>query len=174
MKKIFIASAILMGATSTAASANGDVTFFGSVTATTCSLVPEVDGAVNKMIQLGQAKPSNDGKLVHFSLKKDPSDTSCDTTLGANNIKAQITWRAPEMGPTGLGIVSGAAKDSRVEIKTVNAEGANQVTITSTTDNAEFTGADVLAEGAKYTAQLKGGTTPGDFRSAAAYSVVYK
>lgn len=174
MKKIFIASAILMGVTSTAASANGDVTFFGSVTATTCSLVPEVDGAVNKMIQLGQAKPSNDGKLVHFSLKKDPSDTSCDTTLGANNIKAQITWSAPEMGPTGLGIVSGAAKDSRVEIKTVNAEGANQVTITSTTDNAEFTGADVLAEGAKYTAQLKGGTTPGDFRSAAAYAVVYK
>ncbi|EKH2092708.1 fimbrial protein [Salmonella enterica] len=174
MKKIFIASAILMGVTSTAASANGDVTFFGSVTATTCSLVPEVDGAVNKMIQLGQAKPSNDGKLVHFSLKKDPSDTSCDTTLGATNIKAQITWSAPEMGPTGLGIVSGAAKDSRVEIKTVNAEGANQVTITSTTDNAEFTGADVLAEGAKYTAQLKGGTTPGDFRSAAAYSVVYK
>ncbi|EAX4341529.1 hypothetical protein HP809_004931 [Salmonella enterica subsp. enterica serovar Richmond] len=100
MKKIFIASAILMGVTSTAASANGDVTFFGSVTATTCSLVPEVDGAVNKMIQLGQAKPSNDGKLVHFSLKKDPNDTSCDTTLGANNIKAQITWSAPEMGYT--------------------------------------------------------------------------
>lgn len=174
MKKIFIASAILMGVTSTAASANGDVTFFGSVTATTCSLVPEIDGAVNKMIQLGQAKPNNRGDLVPFSLKKDPNDTSCDATLGGTGIKAHITWSAPEMGPNGLGIVSGTAKDARVEIKTVNAEGTNQTTITSTDDTAEFTGAKVLAEGAKYTAQLQGGTTPGDFRSAAAYAVVYK
>lgn len=174
MKKLLIASVIIMGTASTSVLANGDVTFFGSVSATTCNLVPEVDGAVNKMVQLGQVKPSDSGTEVSFALKKDPADTACDTTLGATGIMADITWASPKLGNNGLNIVAGEAVDSYVVLKTVNAEGGTQTTITSTKDNAKFTGAKVLAEGAKFTAQLQAGSTPGSFRSSAAYAVVYK
>lgn len=173
MKKIFIASAIVMGLASTTASANGDVTFFGSVTANTCNLIPEVNGAVNRMIQLGQSAPNAQGTPVPFSLITDPADANnCNTALGGTNT-ATISWSSPQLGGNGLGAASGTATDARVVFQTRNAQGA-QTEINTTTDSATFTGANILQNGAQFNATLHGGATAGDFRSAVAYVVTYQ
>lgn len=174
MKLVFIASAIAMAMTAgTAMASHGDVKFFGNVTTQTCDLVPVIGGAVNNMIQLGTvttkgAGSSHQGKAINFVLKaKDAA--ACEE---AGKLGAVITWDG-NLGAEGVENQGGLATDAHVVLLATNAESVN-TKITSSQNSATF-GKDKLAgEGYMFSAQLIGGSTAGDFRSASAYVVTYK
>lgn len=177
MKKLMIASAIAMtmaAGSAMASSQQGDVQFFGNVTAQTCDLTPEVGGAVTNMVQLGTVTTnggsgtSHEGKPIEFLLKA--KDAAACTE--AARLKATISWDG-NLGTDGIVNQGGQAKDAHVVLLAKNAETANTV-IDSTNNFATFAADKLTGEGYKFTAQLIGGATAGDFQSASAYAVTYK
>lgn len=174
MKKNLLAvSALALAVMSgSALAASGDVQFLGVVTDTTCDVNPGVNGAVNSVVQLGTAPINDKGGTVDFSLKPDMSQAGCQNLTNASTVT--IGWTGPFDG-NGLKLQSGAATGAWTEIKTTNAT-ANQ-TINTTNLSADIAGDVFIAnggEGMKFTAQLNGGATAGDYHSAAAYVVAYK
>lgn len=169
MKKLMIASAIAMSmAAGSAMASQGEVQFFGNVTAETCDLVPEINGSVNNMIQLGSAKVNGEAQPVDFAFKK-ASGVDC-TAAAAKN--ATITWSG-NLGAEGIMNQTGLAKDAHVELTAKNATTQNTL-ITSAKHTAEFDKSKLDGEGYLFSAKLKGGATPGDFQSVAAYAVTYQ
>ena len=171
MKKLVIASAIAMTMTAGSAMASqGDVQFFGNVTAETCDLVPEIGGAVNNMIQLGTVKVGAEGNDIEFSLKKAPG-ANC-TAAAAKD--ATITWMG-NLGTDGIMKQGGLAEGAYVVLTAKNSKTADTA-ITSTQSSVEFDKAELDKAGYKFTAKLDAqkATTPGDFQSSAAYAVTYK
>ncbi len=178
MKKLMIASAIAMTmAAGSAMAAQGDVQFFGTVTAKTCDLVVDQEGAVVNMIQLGSV--TNGGGDVGgektFALKP-AAGASC-----SNITTAKMAWDSPAMTANGIGNQSGKATDAHVKLVAVNSTGKVQTDTNAdkvikagqnTVDYA-ITGTGLTDEGFKFKAQLIGGTVAGDFNTAAAYSVSY-
>lgn len=169
MKKLMIASAIAMSiASGSVMASQGDIQFFGNVTAETCDLTPEINGAVSNMIQLGTVKVNADGTPVDFALKKAQGAT-CPAAAAKN---ATITWNG-NLGINGVMNQGGLATDAHVVLTAKNAIAAN-TEITSAKQSAEFDKSKLDGEGYLFSAQLKGGATPGDFQSASAYAVTYQ
>lgn len=176
MKKLMIASAIAMtmAAGSAMASQQGEIQFFGNVTAQTCDLVPEIGGAVNNMIQLGTVTTkggsgtTHEGRAIDFTLKAKNS-TTC---TAAAQLGATIAWDG-NLGTQGVVNQGGQAADAHVVLLAKNATTEN-TPITSDKNFAEFSKDKLAGVGYQFSAQLIGGTTPGDFQSASAYAVTYK
>ncbi|EKF9536999.1 fimbrial protein [Escherichia coli] len=170
MKKLMIASAIAMTMTAGSAMAShGEVQFLGSVTAQTCDLEPEVNGAINKLIQLGTATVNGDAKPVDFVLKaKDPAACTEADKLGAS-----VSWGG-NLSADGITNQRGSANGAYVELKGKNAKVGNDKVVSSTFTKVEFEQGKLSGEGLQFTAQLKGGSTAGDYSSAVAYAVTYQ
>ncbi|HAV9158658.1 TPA: fimbrial protein [Escherichia coli] len=170
MKKLMIASAIAMTMVAGSAMAStGDVQFFGNVSATTCDVAPEVGGNVTNLIQLGTVAPSVLGAEVDFAFKaKNPTGGDCAALASKT---ASFAWTG-NLIADGIGAQGGLAQDAYVVLKPANGTTANA--ITSANNVATFDAAKATSEGFKYKAQLKGGTTVGDFQTAAAYAVTYQ
>lgn len=175
MKKVFIASAIAMSmAAGSAMAAQGEVQFFGNVTAQTCDLVPEIGGAVNNMVQLGTVTTkgatgsAHEGQPIEFSLKAKDA-TACTE---AAKLGATISWDG-NMGTEGIVNQNGKATDAHVVLLAKNATTAD-TKITSSNNSATFASDKLSGEGYKFSAQLIGGSTAGDFQTASAYAVTYK
>lgn len=171
MKKLMIASAIAMTmAAGSAMASAGDVQFFGNVSATTCDVTPEVGGAVTDLIQLGTVTPSGTGEEIDVVFKATNAQGAGCTNL--NNKTASFAWSG-NLNANGIGAQGGLAQDAYVILKPANGKDTNPVT--STDHVADFDATKLTADGGfKFTAQLKGGTTPGDFQTAAAYAVTYQ
>ncbi|HAX7768861.1 TPA: fimbrial protein [Escherichia coli] len=175
MKKLMIASAIAMTmAAGSAMASQGEIQFFGNVTAQTCDLVPEIGGAVNNMIQLGTVTTNSgsgtthQGQAIEFTLKAKDAGACTD----AAQLGATIAWDG-NLGAQGVVNQGGQAADAHVVLLAKNATTVN-TPITSAKNFAEFTKDKLAGEGYKFSAQLIGGATPGDFQSASAYAVTYK
>ncbi|MEG2398562.1 MAG: fimbrial protein [Citrobacter sp.] len=171
MKKNLLAvSALALAVMSgSALAANGEVQFLGVVTDTTCDLKPEAGGTVNNLVQLGTVAKNTAGPVVNFALKADATQAGCAALTG----KATIGWSGP-FSTTGLKAQSGVASDAWTKIDTVNADGAQVVqNINSTHLSSDFKADLLTIDGAKFTAQLNGGGTAGDYQSAAAFVVAY-
>lgn len=71
MKKSIIASIIALGVLGGTAHAANEVTFLGSVSATTCDLTTSVNGAAqpNQVVQLGTVQAGQEGTAVDFAMK---------------------------------------------------------------------------------------------------------
>lgn len=170
MKKLMIASAIAMTmAAGSAMASQGEIQFFGNVTAQTCDLEAEVNGAVNKVIQLGTATVNGEAQPVDFSLKaKDPASCSEADKLGAH-----VSW-VGNLTANGIANQNGSAVDAHVELKGKNAKAGNDKPVSSTVTTIEFEQGKLAHDGLQFTAQLKGGATAGDYNSAVAYAVTYQ
>ncbi|HFH2661325.1 fimbrial protein [Escherichia coli] len=177
MKKLMIASAITMTmAAGSAMASQGDVQFFGTVTAKTCDLVVDQEGAVVNMIQLGTVtnSGSDEGDVKTFTLKP-AAGANCSTIT-----TAKMAWDSHAMTANGIGNQSGKATDARVKLVAVN---SNKVQTDTSADKEikagqntvdyTITGSGLTDEGFKFKAQLIGGAVAGDFNTAAAYSVSY-
>ncbi|EEZ9068036.1 fimbrial protein [Escherichia coli] len=168
MKKLMVASAIAMTMVAGSAMASGDVQFFGSVTEITCDVVPEVDGSVNNMIQLGAVKKGQLGKEVSLVLKAAGGQECAKLVSGKT---ASVAWSG-NLTSKGIGAQGGVAKDAYVVLKPKN--GTTNNVITSTNHVAEFAAENVTGKGLTFTAQLQAEQTVGDFQTAAAYALTYK
>nr|AAA23422.1 AF/R1 major pili subunit (afrA) [Escherichia coli] len=127
MKKTFIASVIVITInTGSAIAAQGDVQFFGTVTAKTCDLVVEHEGAVVNMIQLGSVTNGGTnagtdiGANKSFTLKP-ASGVTCNTIT-----TAKMAWSSPAMTVNGIGNLSGKAIDAHVKLVAINSTGKVQ------------------------------------------------
>lgn len=182
MKKLMIASAIAMTMTAGSAMASqGDIQFFGTVTAKTCDLVVEQGGAVSGMIQLGTVTNGNTqsgtdiGEVKEFVLKP-AANANCGSITGAH-----MAWDAPTMNANGIGNQNGEATDAYVKLTAKTSAGKVEIDggdkeIKSGQNNIDYTitGTGLTDEGFKFEAQLIGGSQAGDFNTAAAYSVSYQ
>lgn len=175
MKKLFSLSALsLVLLSGNALAAKGEVRFIGAVTDVTCNVVPSVNGSTSNVVHLGTASLTTPADLVNFSLK---SDMAADCSAIGDDDKVVISFMGT-LTEDGLANQSGLATDAIVEIKSVNAtEAAENTTIVKNgNDRRTFAGAlfnDAAADGAKFTAQLKGKTEKGDYQSAISFAVAY-
>lgn len=173
MKKLLIASTIAMMMTGSASvmASQGDVQFFGNVTSATCDVVPEVGGNLAHTVQLGTVAVNQEGKKIPLVFKaKDANGQDCSAMNGKT---ATIAWTGP-LSDKGIDNQSGLATGAYVELTSKNAKENQQKTITKKDTSVAFEAEKVVSEGFAFEAQLKGGNTPGDFRSAAAYAVTYQ
>ncbi len=169
MKKLMISSAIAMTmAAGSAMASQGDVKFFGNVTEVTCDVTPEVGGTVSDLVQLGTVSKGGTGDEVELVIKASSATGGCTQLTGKT---ASIAWSG-SLTTNGIGAQGGLAQDAYVILKPAN--GNDNTAITSADYVADFNATKATSEGFKFTAQLKGGNTPGDFQSAAAYAVTYK
>ncbi|ELD0539754.1 fimbrial protein [Escherichia coli] len=151
------------------ASQGGDIQFFGNVTEVTCDVTPEINGSVTDLVQLGTVKTNTPGDKVNLVIKATSTAAgSCNQLSGKT---AYIAWSG-NLNTNGLGAQGGAAQDAYVILKPVN--GTDDNPITSADYVADFDATKATTDGFKFTAQLQGGNTPGDFKSAAAYVVTYQ
>ncbi|HBA8936679.1 TPA: fimbrial protein [Escherichia coli] len=170
MKKLMIASAIAMTMVAGSAMAStGDVQFFGNVSATTCDVTPEVGGTVTDLVQLGTVTPNGEGEKINVVFKATNAQGAGCTNL--NGKTASFAWSG-NLNANGIGAQGGLAQDAYVILTPANGNDANPVT--SADYVADFDAAKATTDGFEFTAQLKGGDTPGDFQSAAAYAVTYQ
>ncbi|EFO5186059.1 fimbrial protein PefA, partial [Salmonella enterica] len=77
------------------------------------------------------------------------------------------------LGAAGLTNQSGTATDAIVTLKSVNANTPGDINSTTNTAVVAVTNLNDAAKGAQFSAQLIGGATAGDYRSAVAYVVSY-
>ena len=177
MKKLMIASAIAMTMTAGSAMASqGDVQFFGTVTAKTCDLAVEQNGNVTNMVQLGSVTNSgNDVGVVQTFALKPVAGNNC-----ADIATAHMAWSAPEINANGIGNKSGAATDSYVKLTAIHSvnvaiNGGNDQEIKSGQNTLDYAiqNNGLADDGFRFKAQLIGGTIAGEFNAAAAYSVSY-
>ncbi|ELF1294343.1 fimbrial protein [Salmonella enterica] len=172
MKKSILSAVIVMSALGgglNANAANGEVNFIGAVTATTCDLSPEVSGSITNMVQLGTAGVSAAATPVEFVLKPNSAQAGCTGLLDSN--VAEIAWGG-QFNATGLENQGGSATGAWVKLTSVNSKANGDITSSSLT--SEFAGDKIKDEGAKFNATLNGGSTAGDYKSAAAFVVAYK
>ncbi|MGG5137040.1 fimbrial protein [Escherichia coli] len=170
MKKLMVASAIAMSLMAGSAMASqGDVQFFGNVSATTCDVTPEVNGAVTSMVQLGTVTPNGLGNEIDVAFKAtNPAGDSCTALSGKT---ASFAW-AGNLNAEGIGAQGGLAQDAHVILKPVNGNTTDAINSANTV--VTFEADKATTEGFQFTAQLQGGATPGDFQTAAAYAVTYQ
>ncbi|EAA2948312.1 fimbrial protein PefA [Salmonella enterica] len=181
MKKNLLAVSALalavMSGSALAAPNGGDIQFIGTVTDTTCDIVPEANGAVNSVVQLGNVATSttaagsgsDQGAVVNFALKPKAGST-CNP---ANMTNAAFAFSGP-LEVTGLAPQSGSATDAMVKLRAVNATGgAHDINKTTSVSEVTLTDLNDPAKGAQFSAQLIGGAQAGDYRSAVAYVVSY-
>lgn len=172
-----LALAVMSG--SALAANGGDVQFIGTVTDTTCDIVPEANGAVSNVVQLGNVATStaaaaagdtsNQGTVVNFALKP-KAGTTCNP---AGMTNASFAFAGP-LEVTGLAPQSGAATDAMVKLSAVNATGgAHDINKTQSVSQVTLTDLNDAAKGAQFSAQLIGGAQAGDYNSAVAYVVAY-
>ena len=172
MKKLMFASAAIamtMVAGSAMAS-QGEVKFFGNVTAATCDVIPEVNGSVANMIQLGTVSTGGSGKEIPLAFKaKDAQGQNCQSLTGK---VASVSWDGP-LNAQGIANQDGGAEGSYVILTSTNAK--SDQAITKANNIVEFDASKAIsADGLAFKAQLKGGSIAGDFQSAAAYAVTYQ
>ncbi len=171
MKRLVFISFVALSMTAGSAMAQqGDVKFFGSVSATTCNLTPQVSGTVGDTIQLGTVTPNTPGREIPFALKASSAAGGC---ASLSNKTADITWSG-QLTEKGFANQGGVARDSYVALKTVNGKTQAAQEVKASNSTVNFDASKATTEGFKFTAQLKGGQTPGDFQGAAAYAVTYK
>ncbi|HAV8660971.1 TPA: fimbrial protein [Escherichia coli] len=170
MKKLMVASAIAMSLMAGSAMASqGDVQFFGNVTAITCDVAPEVGGNVTNLVQLGTVAPQGLGDEIDIAFKAtNPAGGNCTALNGKT---ASFAWSG-NLITEGIGAQGGLAQDAHVILKPVN--GNTTDAISSANAVVTFNAEEAIAEGFQFTAQLKGGDILGDFQSAAAYAVTYQ
>lgn len=170
MKKLIIASALAMTmATGSAMASQGDVQFFGNVTASTCDVTPEIDGNVTNMVQLGTVSVNGTGDEVPLVFKATNSaGGDCQSLTGKT---ATVTWSGP-LTDQGIANQGGIADDAYVILTSTNA--TSDQSVTKDNNAVEFDATKVINDGLAFTAQLQGGSTAGDFLSAAAYAVTYQ
>ncbi|BAT36929.1 predicted fimbrial protein [Escherichia albertii] len=172
MKKLMIASAIAMSFFGgSAVASQGDIQFFGNVTEVTCDVTPEVDGNVTDLVQLGTVKKGETGKEIDLVFKAtSPAGDECSSLSSGNT--ASVAWMG-NLTADGIGAQGGLASDAYVILKPANGQADDAITsanYVATFDAEKVTNGD----GLQFKAQLKGGSIPGDFRSAAAYAVTYQ
>lgn len=170
MKKLMIVSTIAMTMVAGSAMASqGDIKFFGNVSAVTCDVTPSIDGNVTDLVQLGTVAPNGEGDAKNIIFKA--TNISGEDCASLKEKTASIAWSG-ELTPHGIGAQSGVAQDAYVILTPANGKDSNPV---NASHNVSMFDASKLAtEGFKFTAKLKGGSTPGDFQSAAAYAVTYQ
>lgn len=180
MKKAIIASAVALATLSGAANANNaatgifDLNFVGTVSQNTCAL--EVDGAQNNSmtINLEQTNPNTLGKTFDIVFKPTAASLA-DCTAATTDFVMQWNGVGSQFGTGGLAPASGAAADSRVQIKATNAKSANNNKMVETDgEQYEFTKDNVIGDGLKYEVALMGGSTVGDMAAAATVKHWYK
>ncbi|MGC0639790.1 fimbrial protein [Escherichia coli] len=177
MKKYIIASIVGMGimsGTVAHAANNNEVTFLGTVSATTCDLTTSVNGTAqpNQVVQLGTVQVGQEGKIVDFSMKPvNPADTGCQS-LDSKTVT--VTWASATLNANGFGATSGTAADATVLVNNVNAKTNPGAAVTANASTVEFNGSVLKTDGLKFQAKLKGGNTEGDFKSVASFAVAYK
>ncbi|MFH6596456.1 major pilin PefA [Salmonella sp. XN2] len=172
MKKSIIASIIALGVLGGTAHAANEVTFLGSVSATTCDLTTSVNGAAqpNQVVQLGTVQAGQEGQVVDFAMKPaDPTAGGCQNLAGKT---ATVSWASAALDGEGFGATSGAATDSKVLVESVNSKKPGAVNANASM--VDFDAGNLTADGLKFTAKLKGGQTEGDFKSVASFAVAYK
>lgn len=171
MKKLMIASAIAMTmAAGSAMAQQGQVQFFGNVSSVTCDVTPEVGGNITNLVQLGTVAAGGTGNEVPFTLKaSNPSGGQCGSLTDKT---ATIAWESPAFTAQGLGATGGLARDAYVILKPSN--GNESTAITKNNQSSTFDATKATSVGFGFTAQLKAGTTEGDFSSAAAFAVSYQ
>lgn len=170
MKKLMVASAIAMSLMAGSAMASqGDVQFFGNVTANTCDVTPEVNGNVTDMIQLGTVSVGGTGDEIPLVFKAtNANGGDCQSLTGKT---ATVAWGGP-LTDQGIANQGGLADDAYVILTSTNAK--SDQAVTKDGNAVDFEADKVIADGLAFKAQLQGGSTPGDFRSAAAYAVTYQ
>ena len=170
MKNLMIVSAIAMTmAAGSATASQGDVKFFGNVTAATCDVTPEVGGSVTNMIQLGTVSTNGSGDEIPLVFKAtNAQGQDCESLTGKT---ASVAWDGP-LNDKGIANQDGRATDAHVVLTSTNAK-SDQV-VTKNNNVVDFDATKVIGNGLAFKAQLKGGATAGDFQSAAAYAVTYK
>ena len=170
MKKLMIASAIAMTMTAGSAMASqGDVKVFGNVSAVTCDVTPSIDGNVTDLVQLGTVAPGGEGDAKDIIFKA--TNVSGGDCASLTDKTASIAWTG-ELTPNGIGAQGGTAQDAYVILTPANGKDSNP--INASHNVSTFAASKLATEGLQFTAKLKGGTTPGDFQTAAAYAVTYQ
>ena len=173
MKKIILASAISMAMFSgaTMAAQNGQVTFLGAVTQTTCDLKPSVNGSDKNQVDLGTVNiGATATQPTPFSLVKDGSSACAGLTQGKT---ATIAWMGNlnDKGVVNESTGANAATGAWVKLTPVNANTNND--IKQGQDSVVFDATKLGTEGFKFNATLTGDNTPGEFRSVVSYAVAY-
>ncbi|ENB8500300.1 fimbrial protein [Escherichia albertii] len=170
MKKLMAISVIAMSmAAGSAMASQGEIKFFGSVTATTCDVTPVIDGSVNNLLQLGEVSPNSKGAEIPLVFKaKDAQGQDCQSLVGKT---ASVAWDGP-LNDQGIANQGGAATGAYVILTSTNAK--SDQAVTKKNQVVDFDAAKVIGDGLAFKAQLQGGATAGDFRSAAAYAVTYQ
>ncbi len=174
MKKSIIASIIALGVLGGTAHAANEVTFLGSVSATTCDLTTSVNGAAqpNQVVQLGTVQAGQEGTAVDFAMKPaNPGSLGCQ---GLDTKTVTVSWASAALNADGFGATGGAATDATVLVNNVNAKTNPGAAVNANASTVEFNGADLNTDGLKFQAKLKGGQTVGDFKSVASFAVAYK
>lgn len=172
-KPFYLTSAIALatlGSGIANAADNGTVNFFGAVTAQTCDVETEVDGASSNLIQLGSVVSGKKGEEKDFILKiKDVNQ--CDVT---NTPVAYVTWNSQALNSSGLRNSTGTAKDAQITLTAVNSKTPNSP-INSSANDIEFVSSQVKNDGGfKFKAQLTGGKEKGAVETTAAFAVRYQ
>ncbi|EMI7380130.1 hypothetical protein V6973_004075 [Salmonella enterica] len=187
-KSVFAMSVLSLALLSGAASANvndsnlgaNNVRILGTVSQITCNLVPHVNGSVTNVVNVGvvpvgSAATPSAGLEIPFSLKIDGKNT--DGTTGCPAIKDAITANISFMGALndkGLTNQSGTASDSYVEIVAKNSNDSKTTALVQGDNVRTVAGTELVANGAQFTAKLRGGATAGSYESAIAYQVQYQ
>lgn len=144
-------------ASGSAMATQGDVQFFGNVSATTCDVVPEVNGSVVDLIQLGTVTPGGTGTDVDISFKATNAQNGGCTGLAGKT--ASFAWTG-NLTADGIGAQSGLAQDAYVILTPANGQDSNA--INSANNVTTFEADKATGDGFQFTAKLKGGNTPGD------------
>lgn len=174
MKKLMLASAIVMAMTAGSAMAadnqQSQIKFLGAVTETTCDIASTVDGAVNDLVQLGTVKKGETGEVKNIVLKAKEGST-CS---GLANKTANILFQGP-LGDLGLENSNGSADKATVLLVAKNSKTPDQ-DVKKGQNNIEFDADLVNSDGYKFEAKLKSDATgtAGTFDSALAYAVTYQ
>lgn len=175
MKKYIIASIVGMGIMSgtVAHAANNEVTFLGTVSATTCDLTTSVNGTAqpNQVVQLGTVAKGDIGNAVNFAMK--PANPTASGCLDLAQKTATITWASAKLDNEGFGATSGTATDAKVLVDSVNSK-QQGTAVNANASVIDFDAAKLTTDGLQFKAKLKGGQIEGDFKSVASFAVAYK
>lgn len=182
MKKAIIASVIAMtmgGMGSAYAAENSlgagtiDLSFQGTVSSKTCALTPVVNGKTGIMnVQLGQTNKETTGADIEVVFKP-TADSAADCADATTDFIMQWDGVGSSFDVHGLKASGGVATDAYVLVKATNAKTNNGAHVDRNGYQYEFNKASV-ADGLKYTMNLKGGSKVGDMTAAAQVKHWYK
>ena len=180
MKKNIVASVIALimgvGVAHAANNANAgtiDLGFSGTVSSTTCALVPEVGGKNGVVdIALGQTDKNFKGADIEVTFKP-AADSAAACAAATTDFVMQWSGVGSVFSASGLKASGGAATDSYVLVKATNAKVNNNKQVNADGFQYEFNKSDVVS-GLKYTMNLQGGAKVGDMTAAAQVKHWYK